>query len=412
MRNTNLHPKVCFVYDHALTRYGGAEHVLKAMSEVFPTAPLFTSVHDPKTALWTKGMSVHTSFLQKIPFLYRQHRLMVGTMPIAFESLNLNGFDVIISVTSSHAKGVLTKPNQLHICYLLTPPRYLYTHQETYLSSSPWLRLPIVSQTVRLLTRYLRWWDEAAATRPDLMIPISQLVKRRAETYYLRPIADVLYPPLPQLNPPKPLSKLPLSGYLLTISRLVAYKQIDLAIHACHQLKKVLIVAGKGEEFSRLSKLYPDESYIRPHGQNLEDCLRAATYRDQQLIFLGSVTSQESAQLFSDAQALLMPGIEDFGLTALESLAYGKPVLVHAESGVAEVLQEGQQAVFYRPTELKKEISELGSAIGQLDQIQAVPGSLQRHARRFNNKTFTSQLKKIVYDEWTNHRHAVRAPTY
>src|SRR5258708_2622600 len=171
MKSTS--PKVALVYDRVNTHYGGAENVLLALHQIYPSAPLYTSVYNPQTATWAKVFDVRTSFLQKFPFAKKFHRLYVALMPLAFESFDLSEFDIVISISSAEAKGVLTKPNQLHVCYLLTPTRYLWSHAEEY--QKDWLTGPIRA----LIFNYLRWWDQSAALRPDIFIPISQLVAER-----------------------------------------------------------------------------------------------------------------------------------------------------------------------------------------------------------------------------------------
>src|SRR3989344_3917949 len=132
-------PTVALVYDWVTTGFGGAEVVLQELHRVFPQAPLFTSVYDPQAAHWAAQIKVKPSWLQRIPFAIKNYRSMAPLMPLAFESFNLDDYDVVVSVTSAHANGVLTKPHQLHLCYMLTPPRYLYTHEATYKKSLPLL---------------------------------------------------------------------------------------------------------------------------------------------------------------------------------------------------------------------------------------------------------------------------------
>ena len=190
-----MNPKIALVYDHVNTPYGGAEKVLLALNKAFPNAPLFTSVYHPR-AKWAKVFKIKTSFLQKIPFANSLHRFFAPLMPLAFESLNFSEYDIIISVTSATAKGIITKPNQIHICYMLTPTRYLHSHRTHYEKTHWPFKIPIISFISRKIFDYLAWWDQIASNRPDLIIPISNLVKKRVKKYYHSLSHDVIYPPI------------------------------------------------------------------------------------------------------------------------------------------------------------------------------------------------------------------------
>ena len=180
--------KVALVYDR-VNKWGGAERVLLALKQIFPEADLFTSVYNEEKASWAKVFNVKTSFLQKFPFASSAHQIYAALMPLAFESLDLTGYDLVISVTSEAAKGVITKPQALHICYCLTPTRYLWSGYMDYFQNS-FLRL--ISKS---MVFYLRFWDKIAAQRPDEYIAISTEVKNRINKYYGRN-SSIIYPPL------------------------------------------------------------------------------------------------------------------------------------------------------------------------------------------------------------------------
>ncbi|PIR61470.1 MAG: glycosyltransferase family 4 protein, partial [Candidatus Pacebacteria bacterium CG10_big_fil_rev_8_21_14_0_10_44_11] len=179
--------RIAIIYDHLTTQFGGAELVLQTLVELFPQAPIYTSVFQPSAASWIDPKKVRTSFLQKLPWLKFKHQLMVILHPLAFESFDLTQFELIISVTAGAAKGVLTNPNQLHLCYQLTPPRYLYgqTQQITKYFESFWLlRFPLTKMIIRPITNYLQRWDQVAVHRPDKTIAISKLVAKRIKQNY------------------------------------------------------------------------------------------------------------------------------------------------------------------------------------------------------------------------------------
>ncbi|MEA2056669.1 MAG: hypothetical protein U9O78_03095, partial [Patescibacteria group bacterium] len=166
--------RTALVYDRVNTRYGGAEQILTAFFELFPQADLYTSVFDQEQAKWVKPHRVKPSFLQKLPLAKSRHRAFLPLMPFAFENLNLSDYDLVISVTSAEAKGVITKPEQLHLCYLLSPPRYLYSHRQRYLQSRLILKIPPFAFVAKKILDYLTWWDQVAIYRPDVVIPLSK----------------------------------------------------------------------------------------------------------------------------------------------------------------------------------------------------------------------------------------------
>src|SRR3989344_2564884 len=237
--------KVALVYDR-VNKFGGAERVLLALHELFPDAPLFTALYNKQTASWADVFAVKPSFLNAVPFLRNRHEYIPFLMPFAFESFNFDGFDVVISVTSAEAKGIITKPETLHICYCLTPTRYLWSHRQEYFGSG------FFSIVTKPIVKALQRWDRVAATRPDRYIAISSEVARRIKQYY-RQEATVIYPPADS-DFFKPSAKKQREDFYLVVSRLVAYKRVDLAIQTCNKLKRQLIIVGSGSEEGQLKR--------------------------------------------------------------------------------------------------------------------------------------------------------------
>jgi hypothetical protein len=211
--------KVALVYDR-VNKFGGAERVLESLHTIWPDAPLFTGVYHSAKASWAKGWDIRPSFLNRLPLVKDKHEYLAPFMPYAFEAFDFSGFDLVISVTSAEAKGIITKPNQLHLCYLLTPTRYLWSHAQHY--QGEWLhrtfRLPLLSS--------LRRWDYFAAKRPDYLIAISRHVSARVRKYYRRQVDRVIYPPVRYrlFSTHPPTCQPPLPHYYLIVSRLVSYK--------------------------------------------------------------------------------------------------------------------------------------------------------------------------------------------
>lgn len=384
-------PTIALVYDKVNTTYGGAEWVLLALHQAFPNAPLYTTLYDQRSATWAKPFRVLTSFLQKLPT--KNHKLLVWLFPLAFESLDLSSYDVIISITSGEAKGVITKPSQIHISYILTPPRYLYTHKEKYLQGTRVLSLPGISFFTKLAIRYLTWWDRVAVYRPDTLIAISKRIQKRITTVYKRN-SDLIYPPLPIPNDVKDISPIASRApFLLSLSRLVQYKRIDLSLKAALNTKKTLVIAGEGEEKQNLIKLAGSQAQIRTT-EKLADFIRTHTSSEGLVLFVGHVSNTERLQLLASASALLMPGLEDFGITALEAAYLGTPSIIHKESGVAEVLSH-KKATLHIPAETTSAVT---AALKQLSNTTFDLATLQDQAKACSTKVFTSKFREYVYD--------------
>lgn len=320
--------KVALIYDR-VNKIGGAERVLSVLHKMFPDAPLFTAVYNKKTAGWADIFVVKTTFLQHIPLAKTNHEYFAWLAPLAFEGLNLDEYDLVISITSEYAKGIITKPKTIHICYCLTPTRYLWSGYETYFGSW-WSRL--ISKP---LIWYLRMWDKVAAQRPDYYIAISQTVRERIKKYYGRE-AEVVYPPATLAaraeslevsnKETTKLQALTSNNYFLIVSRLVPYKRIDIAVEAFNQLGWPLKIIGTGREFEKLKAMA---------SPNIE--------------FLQNLTDEALSSYYQDCTALIFPGEEDFGLAILEGQSFGKPVIAYRGGGALETVIEGKTGEFFAP---------------------------------------------------------------
>jgi glycosyltransferase involved in cell wall biosynthesis len=370
----NDQPSVALVYDR-VNSWGGAERVLLQLHRLYPQAPLFTSVYDPKTASWAQDWDVRTSWLQKIPWLRNRHRYLGWLMPAIFESLSLAEFDLVISVSSEAAKGVITQPNQLHICYLLTPTRYLWSHQETYLQQIP----TFLHQSAKKVMSFLQKWDLLLASRPDVIIPISKRVKQRAENFYHREVAEPLYPAATELPVAQQPKIIPKNSFFFAWGRHVAYKHFEIIIQAAALLCYPLVVAGEGPQTKRLKKI---ARTLDPLGQFI--------------FFVGQISDAEIVWYLQHTQAAVIPQEEDFGLTILEAVSQGCPVIVHAESGAAECLRPEKDGLFLPSTD----VSTLQTALKQAMVHPWNNLDIRRQARQYAEVVWQTSFLKNTKDLW------------
>jgi len=373
--------KIAIIYDRVTTRYGGAEKVLAAIHQIFPNAVLYTSVYDSKNTEWADEIKVIPTWLQNIPFAKHHHRWLLPLLPSAFESIDLSTYNIVISVTSAEAKGVITLPEQLHICYLLTPTRYLYSHQQIYLQAAHHTIWKL-DGIVKKIFKYIEWWDIAASARPDVYLPISKLIAHRLATHYQRKATQVIYPPVEDLpRSKKPTKTAFFDTYYLVISRLVPYKKIDLVIHATQLLGKNLIIVGDGPEKKHLQKVIE------------------STHKPEKIKLLDPLPKADVLSLMRNATALVMPGIEDFGITPLEALTQETPSIVHFESGVAELLRHKKTGIHLQ----ELTVNGLIEALEQIESTSFSTAEMKKVVTKNSTKQFKKTIQQVVTTLWKEH---------
>lgn len=309
---------VALVHDY-LNQSGGAERVLKALCELFPEAPIFTLLYDEKkTGGEFAAKTIRASFLQRIPGARHFHRALAPLMPLAIEQLDLHAYDLIVSNSESFAKGVLKRPDALHICYCHTPARFLWEGHQKHLTRS---RLPFFCKAIAppFLT-YLRVWDLFASRNVDVFLANSRFIAARIQKYYRRD-AEVIYPPVAMKDFDTLYQK---KNYYLLLMRLVPYKRPEIVVEAFNEIGLPLIVVGDGPMRRKLV------SMAKPN-----------------VTFLGAKPHSKVARYYGEAQALLFPQEEDFGVSALEACASGTPVIAFRAGGAREIVREGVNGMFF-----------------------------------------------------------------
>ena len=353
--------RIALVYDR-VNKIGGAERVLETLHEIYPEAPLYTAVYNSKTAPWAKKFNVIPSFLQKFPLVKSRHEVFPYLMPIAFESFNFDEYDVVISVASEAAKGILTKPHTLHLCYCLTPTRYLWSGYEDY------FRKPLFRFFSSPLVAYLRRWDKIAAQRPDVYLAISENVKKRIKKYYHRD-SEILYPPLDTAKWKAVDGRQKTESYFLVVSRLVSYKKVGMVVEAFNQLGLPLKIIGKGIQETILK---------RKAKENIE--------------FLGQLTDRELLGYYQKSQAVIFPQEEDFGLVPLEAQACGKPVIAFRGGGALETIIEGKTGEFFSPQTSKALIK----VVKNFKPKKYSAKDCRQQAEKFGKEVFKKRFKEFV----------------
>jgi glycosyltransferase involved in cell wall biosynthesis len=344
-----------------LNQYGGAERVLEAAHALFPNAPVFTSAFWPPAFPATyQTWDIRTSFLNRVPV--HNQRLLLPLYPAAFESFDFAGYDTLISITSAFAHGVRVPPGARHICYCLTPARFLWTYDD-YVERERIGRLPRL--VLPLFIRRLREWDRRVANRVSQFIAISQVVRERIAKYYQRD-STIIYPPVD-------VDRFQVSqthdDYFLILSRLVPYKRIDLAVQAFSELGLPLIIAGDGRDRPRLQAMAKS---------NVQ--------------FLGRVPDETAKELLARCRAFVFPGEEDFGITPLEAGACGKPVIAFAAGGALDSIIDGVTGEFFRePT-----ASSLANVVRQFDDRKFDAATIRRHAEKFGVEVFKQRLMETI----------------
>jgi len=373
--------KIALVHDW-LVNLSGAERVLSELHKIFPEAPIYILFGDKKFVReYLPDAYVQPSFLQLIPGITKLYRKFLFLMPIAIESFDLSGYDVVISSSAVFSKGLVLKPKTRHICYCYSPTRQIWD-LNTIQNSKFKIQNSIGGH-------FLRLWDRHASDRVDEFIAISEHVRQRIRKYYRRD-AVTIYPPIsltrgpaathpqgaPQSAPwGSPSRVTPRSSYYLIVSRLYKHKNIDVAIEAFNKLNLPLLIIGTGPEKEKLKNKIEKGKDIK---------------------LLGFISDEELPDYYQNCRAFIMPQEEDFGLTPIEAMSYGKPVLALRKGGAIETIIENKTGEFFDdpiPEALADGVRRLNENYSKYDS-----GFINQHVQKFSADKFCKEITELVYN--------------
>lgn len=356
--------KIAIVHDF-LNQYGGAERVVEALHEIYPSAPIYTTIYLPENLPESfKQMDIRTSFMQKLPFLDRHFKKYLLLYPWAVESFDLTDYDVILSSSSAFAKGVRTAAGTCHICYCYTPMRFAWDYKR-YIEKEDFGFL--LRAAIRLSTLILKKWDLKVNSTVNHFVAISELVKNRIKDIYKRS-SDVIYPPV---NCHSFEISNQTDNFYLVLSRLNAYKRIDIVVEAFNKLELPLKIIGGGPCMNKLRQM-----------------------ANKNITFTGRLSDEELVDNISKCKALIFPGIEDFGIVPLEAQSAGRPVIAFASGGALETIINGKTGIFfdYQTPE------SLIEAVNKFEVIKDsfVPSEIRKNALKFNKDRFKREIKEYI----------------
>jgi glycosyltransferase involved in cell wall biosynthesis len=366
-------PKVALIHDY-LIQYGGAEKTLEAIAELFPEAPIYTGTYSPKNfgdKINSRSIKGPKNFLTRV---FTKH--LTFLMPLVFEEFDLTQYDLVISDSSCWAKGVITRPDQLHISYIHTPPRFLYGYSVESPARNHWYYKPIIA----ILDHFLRIWDYCAGQRPDYLITNSETTRKRVKKFYNR-YSDVIHPPVDiaeNTNRGKEVIQKP---YFCSLGRLAPYKNVGLLVEAFNLLGWELKVMGGGPEEKRLKKLALPNVKI-----------------------LGKVSEDEKHRILSNSMGLIFPVVEeDWGIVPLEAMSVGKPVLAHRSGGATETVKEGITGMFFESLEIKELMEALKEFKQKIENGEFDAERTKAYAKTFSKQRFQKEFKEYIESRWKEH---------
>jgi len=360
--------RIALVHDY-LVQNGGAERVLKSLTEIWPNAPIYTILYDSEKCPEFKNKKIKTSFLQKVPLAKEYHRLFPPLMMNAIEQFNFDYYDLVLSDSSSFAKNIITSPDTLHICYCHTPMRYAWDDCQHYTQEFGFPRW--LKKIVPFLMNYIRVWDYFSSNGVDYFVANSKFVQKRIKKYYQRD-SIVVNPPV-RVNEFYITPENNLGDYFLMTGRMMKYKKMDLVIEVFNELKLPLKIIGRGIEYKNLKKIA---------GPTVQ--------------FLGRVSEKKLREIYSKSKAFIFPQEEDFGIVAIEALASGRPVIAYRAGDIIEHIEDGKTGIFFK----EQTRESLRNAIERFRKIDFDSAYIRKNALGFSQEIFKVKLKREIENRY------------
>lgn len=364
-------PKVALAHEF-LVQYGGAEKTFEEIAKIFPDSPIYTAKYSDKylpdfiksrEIIYPKGF--WNKLTSKLFFLF--------TMPTIFESFDFRSYDIVISDGNTWNKGIITKPEQIHITYIHTPPRFLYKYSQ---ENTKWEK-PFFKPIYSYIANALRIWDYVAAQRPDYILANSENTKKRIKKFYGRD-AKVIYPPVDLNFKVEDGLKKAVAPYFVAVGRLSKYKNFDILIETFNKVRFPLVIVGTGLEENYLKEIAKDN-----------------------ITFKGRVSDEEKHEILENCAGLINPIVEeDFGIVPIEAMAHGKPVLVHRSGGHLETIIENEDGIFFdEPT-----VDCLSEKLIEFDKLIKAKTfdheKIRAHAQKFSADRFRAEFENFVREKW------------
>ena len=358
--------KVAIVCDW-LTGIGGAERVVYELHKLYPNAPIYTSQYDPSKIDWFEGADIRTTWLQKLPKSLKKFLPLLRAW--TFSRLDLSDYDLVLSSSGAEAKGVKTGPNTIHICYCHSPTHYYWVRPNEYFKNPGFPRgLNWLARLgLRLLINPLKQWDKRAAKKPDVMIANSTHTQAMIKRYYRRD-STVVFPPV-EIDRFRVLGKQQLRHGFVIAGRQTTYKRFDLAIQACNELNVPLIVIGTGPLHKQLVKMA---------GRNVT--------------FLTNVNDNDIVKHFQTSIGFIFPGMEDFGIVAVEAMAAGTPVIAYQKGGALDYVVPNKTGIFFDRQNTKSLVKALETAMNKNFDHAAIA----EHAQQFSVAAFSKHMQQVI----------------